>query len=58
MSLRNHSMIEHAAHTVRDHLGEDAWRRAWEAGHAMTLDQAIAVALANVYASDDARSTL
>jgi len=45
MSLRNRIMIEHAVSATRELLGEDAWRAAWDAGQAMTADQAIAAAM-------------
>jgi predicted ATPase/DNA-binding XRE family transcriptional regulator len=45
MSLRNRIMIEHAVSVTRELLGEDAWRAAWDAGQAMTADQAIAAAM-------------
>ena len=45
MSLRNRTMIEHAVSATREQLGEDVWRAAWDAGQAMTVDQAIAAAL-------------
>ena len=45
MSLRNRTMIEHAISATRELLGEDAWRAAWDAGQAMTEDQAVAAAM-------------
>ena len=45
MSLRNRIMIEHAVSVTRAQLGEDVWGTAWDAGQAMTTDQAINTAL-------------
>jgi len=53
MSLRNRTLIEHAAGTARAQLGEDTWDSAWEAGQAMTADQAIAIALEGARTSGD-----
>lgn len=47
MSLRNRAMIEHAVSVTQDLLREDASRIAWDAGRAMTADQAITAALEN-----------
>jgi hypothetical protein len=51
MSLRNRTMIEEATRSCREQLGEEAWLAAWDAGQAMTVEQAIVYALEESSAS-------
>jgi len=46
MSLRNRTLIERAVSSSREQLGEGAWLAAWKAGQALTMEQAVTMALA------------
>jgi hypothetical protein len=45
---REQALFQSVAATVRAQLGEAEFRAAWRAGQAMTLEQAVALALATV----------
>jgi tetratricopeptide (TPR) repeat protein len=46
MSLRNRTLIERAVSSSREQLREGAWLAAWKAGQALTMEQAVTLALA------------